>query len=57
LAKWPDDGYYYPSIVLEISDFGKYKLENNLKSVKYVHREDIITKSELLRDFNVTFIF
>ena len=45
LAKWPCDGWYYESRVLEELGEGKFKLANKFKDVKEVFREDIMFKS------------
>jgi hypothetical protein len=45
LARWPDDGWYYRSIVKEYEneeDY-RYKIEDYLKDVISVYREDIIS--------------
>ena len=42
LTRWPDDGWYYPSVVRGLGDNGRYKVENKLGAVKYVYREDMI---------------
>lgn len=51
LAKWPDDGWYYPSVVKSQMGNNEYLVErypdNNLKSSKIVKREDIVSQSEL----------
>ena len=52
LAKWPDDGWYYPAVVRNQADGNTYVVERypgtNLHSVKLIKREDILTKSEAL---------
>lgn len=42
LTRWPDDGWYYESVVRDMSSDGRYIVENKLGAVKYVHREDMI---------------
>lgn len=46
LARWPDDGWYYPSVVRDSKSTrlaeGQYKVENKLGAVKLVYREDLI---------------
>lgn len=43
LARWPDDGWYYASVVRSNPDAdARYKVENKLGAVKYVYREDLI---------------
>ena len=45
LAKWPDDCLYYPSVIKENMGDYQYKVENNLRAVKIIYREDLIKKS------------
>lgn len=53
LARWPDDGWYYPSVVRDNKTNkssqddqpGRYKVENKLGAVKYVYREDLILQT------------
>src|SRR5690349_20840931 len=42
LAKWPDDGWYYKSVVKEYLGDCKYKLEDSIRDVEDIYREDII---------------
>lgn len=48
LSRWPDDGWYYPSVVRDYkrsrddNDESRYKVENKLGAVKFVFREDLI---------------
>lgn len=53
LAKWPDDCWYYPSVVKEFLGDYRYKIENNLRAVKIIFREDLIDKSNLSKEFEV----
>lgn len=51
LARWPDDGWYYPSVIRDAKaktsdELGRYKCENKLGAVKYVYREDLIHQVE-----------
>jgi hypothetical protein len=61
LAKWPDDGWYYPATIKSEVTNGEFILEryidNNLHSVKNVKREDIISRSQELHDNNVYLSF
>lgn len=57
LAKWPDDCWYYPSIVKESLGDYKYKIENNLRAVKIIFREDLIKMSNLSKEFKVFKLF
>ncbi|RNA18473.1 von Willebrand factor A domain-containing 3B-like [Brachionus plicatilis] len=53
LAKWPDDCWYYPSIVKDYIGDYKYKIENNLRAVKIIFREDLVKTSNLSNDFKI----
>ena len=44
LARWPDDGWYYRSIVKKRLNENKYELEDSLKDTEIVNREDIISE-------------
>jgi hypothetical protein len=44
LARWPDDGWYYRSIVKKKINEYKYQLEDSLKDTEIVNREDIISE-------------
>lgn len=44
LAKWPDDGWYYRSIVKEDLGDCKYQVEDSLRDVEQMFREDIISE-------------
>jgi hypothetical protein len=44
LAKWPDDGWYYRSIVKEYLGDYKYQVEDSLRDCEQVYREDIISE-------------
>lgn len=50
LARWPDDGWYYPSVIREnrskSTAEGLYKCENKLGATKYIYREDLIHQVE-----------
>lgn len=50
LARWPDDGWYYPSVIREnrskSTAEGLYKVENKLGATKYIYREDLIHQIE-----------
>lgn len=53
LAKWPDDCWYYPSTVKDYIGDYKYKIENNLRAVKIILREDLIKMSHMSKEFKV----
>ncbi|CAF0714125.1 unnamed protein product [Brachionus calyciflorus] len=54
LAKWPDDCLYYPSVVRDYIGDYKYKVENNLRAVKIITREDLIKQSSnLIKDLKI----
>jgi len=42
LVKWPNDNWYYPSVVLQVLENFKYKVLNILKNEAFIHREDIV---------------
>lgn len=44
LARWPDDGWYYRSIVKEYLGDYKYKVEDSLRDCEVLYREDIISE-------------
>lgn len=44
LAKWPDDCWYYRSIVKEKLPDCQYKIEDSLRDVELIYREDIISE-------------
>lgn len=44
LAKWPDDGWYYRSIVKEYLGDYKYQVEDSLRDCEQIYREDIISE-------------
>ncbi len=44
LARWPDDGWYYRSIVKKKLNECKYQLEDSLKDIEIVSREDILSE-------------
>lgn len=57
LAKWPDDGWYYPSEIKDKVGECCYKVENNLKSIKLIYREDLILQApENQTNFQVCFM-
>jgi hypothetical protein len=45
LARWPDDGWYYRSIITESLGNHQYKVEDSLKDVEVLAREDIISET------------
>lgn len=45
LARWPDDGWYYKSIITESLGNHQYKVEDSLKDVEVLFREDIISET------------
>ena len=45
LARWPDDGWYYRSIVKETLGDYEYKVEDSLKDVETLPRDDIISEA------------
>jgi hypothetical protein len=56
LAKWPDDGWYYRSIVKKNVGDNKYQVEDSLKDIEIIKREDIISEINDSKDtFEVTF--
>jgi hypothetical protein len=44
LAKWPDDGWYYRSVILEYLGNGQYRIEDSLSDIETIYREDIISE-------------
>lgn len=52
LAKWPDDGWYYRSIVKEYLGKYRYQVEDSLRDVEQIYREDIVSE---LHDVSDTF--
>ena len=55
LVKWPNDNWYYPSVILQVLDNFKYKVLNILRNEAFIYREDIVdTNAE--RELNVTFV-
>jgi hypothetical protein len=44
LAKWPDDGWYYRSIVKDDLGNNKYQVEDSLRDMEQIYREDIISE-------------
>lgn len=52
LAKWPDDGWYYRSIVKDYLGSYKYQVEDSLRDIEQIYREDIISE---LNDTSDTF--
>lgn len=47
LATWPDDGWYYKSIVKRKLNEYKYEIEDINKQIEVVSREDIISESDM----------
>ncbi len=45
LVKWPNDNWYYPSVVLQVLDNFKYKVVNILRNEAFIYREDIVDMS------------
>lgn len=43
LAKWPDDGWYYRSIVKDYLGNCKYVVEDSLRDTEQIYREDLIS--------------
>ena len=55
LVKWPNDNWYYPSVVLQVLDNFRYKVLNILRNEAFIYREDIVdTNAE--RELNVTVV-
>lgn len=52
LAKWPDDGWYYRSIVKDYLGKYRYQVEDSLRDVEQIYREDIVSE---LHDVSDTF--
>lgn len=52
LAKWPDDGWYYRSIIKEYLGDYKYKVEDSLRDSEIVYREDLLSD---INDSSLTF--
>lgn len=44
LAKWPDDGWYYRSIVKENLGDCKYQVEDSLRDMEQIYREDLLSE-------------
>ncbi len=44
LAKWPDDGWYYRSVIVECLGNGQYRIEDSLSDTETIYREDIISE-------------
>lgn len=58
LARWPDDGWYYPSIIRDNKGGnGIYRVENKLGAIKFIYREDLIRQtSNNQNNFQVYYI-
>lgn len=55
LAKWPDDGWYYKSIVKENLGVCKYRLEDSNHDSECMYRDDIISNDNDARDTDASF--
>ncbi len=52
LVRWPDDGWYYVSIIKENLGNGyQYKIEDSLGEIEIVNREDIISDEDSANDY------
>ncbi|CAF0820702.1 unnamed protein product [Brachionus calyciflorus] len=54
LARWPDDGWYYRSIVREYLGNNQYLVEDSIKDYETFNREDLISDiNEPLKKFKI----
>lgn len=50
LVRWPDDGWYYYSVIKENLGNNKYKIEDSLTDIEIAKREDIISDRDNSND-------
>ena len=42
LAKWPDDGWYYKSQIIQVIDPDNYRIKDSIEDTEFIRRDDII---------------
>ena len=58
LAKWPDDGWYYKSQIIQVIDPDNYRIKDSIEDTEFIRRDDIIPEkhnSDLIEATTVTF--
>ena len=54
LAKWPDDGWYYRSVITEYLGDARYRIEDSINDSEVLYREDIISeKNDVIESIEV----
>ena len=52
LVRWPDDGWYYLSVIKEnLGNHYQYKIEDSLRDIEIVSRQDIISDEDNANDY------
>lgn len=56
LAKWPDDGWYYRSVITEYLGSARYRIVDSINDTEVLYREDIISeKNDVIESIEVSF--